>query len=125
MSGGAEIIGGKVLDVEYSVPISALSGVPPWDPADGSAVPLTRDQAVEIAKQEAAKMGKANPPERSLSVALKKIFLRGPDVSRVPACCEWIYVISLEEKANPPALLFMVTMSGTVANATARTVKVR
>jgi hypothetical protein len=110
---------GKDNPIRYRVPREELEKVPKWEPTDGKDAPLTRDQAVEIARGAAAAESYQLPDDSKLTVTLKK-----PNpfekklVERLPARgCMWFYKISfgsggseLEGKDT-----FVVTMSGAVA----------
>ena len=100
--------------VDYRVERTEFEKVPKWEPKPGSKVPLSRDQAVEIAKRTAAASGAGEKAEMAVTlettnryeeVLLKRLPEKG---------CRWFYVVEFTEKERKPVYC-VITMSGAVA----------
>jgi hypothetical protein len=95
-----------------------LEKIPVWNPADGKPAPLTRNRALEIARQAAAAQGIILSDEIRFSVTLLHMhssyveLLKGQPVSG----CLWYYVVDFFAKTDLPGeATFVVSMSGAVA----------
>ncbi|HEY8962333.1 MAG TPA: hypothetical protein VIM57_09020 [Luteolibacter sp.] len=111
-------LGGKDR-VEFGVPRAELEKIPDWQPRAGRPAPLTRNQALEIAKKAAASEKLEVSDLSKLVVSLEQTNRFEEDLIRglPPTGCRWFYVV--EFKGGDIALkgkyTFLVTMSGAVA----------
>lgn len=104
----------------FRVPREELEKIAEWDPADGKAAPLTRNQALEIARKAAAAEALELPDEAKLVIKLTKTNPFEKElVKRLPGdCCLWFYQIDFAGSSSKmeSKYTFLVTMSGAVAS---------
>ncbi|MEK7951966.1 hypothetical protein WKV53_15730 [Luteolibacter sp. Y139] len=102
--------------MDYRVERPEYVKVPEWEPMPGSEVPLSRDKAVEIAKQATAASGVGEKARMIVSLEAtnryeKEILKRLPQDG-----CRWFYVVEFREEGKK-SIFCVVTMSGAVAKA--------
>ena len=98
----------------YRVERAEIEKVPKWEPKVGSKPPLSRDQAVEIARRtvSASEVGE----KTEMAVTLETTNRYQEDiVKKLPKeGCRWFYVVEFREKERNPVFV-VVTMSGVAA----------
>lgn len=114
----AESGGKKLYRVRHFAELDTLREVKDWNPGQG-AVPITRDQAVELAKKAAQATGRNDFPEDQLQVELREAMPFDSDTNqeiKVPAgLCLWYYEGRFSGVAFEPESVYLVTMDGRVA----------
>lgn len=111
--------------MDFLVPREELRKVRPWEPVAGTNAPLTRNQALEIARKAAAAEGLDISDRSKLVISLTKTnpFEKELVKRLPPGCCRWFYLVDfggLDAKLQGK-YTFLVTMSGTVASKQAMT----
>lgn len=105
--------------VSYRAPKQVIASIPEWEPTEAAPAPLSRDEAVKIAKAAAAKRGTGSGPEPGIIVTL--CHSRNTDTLKSwPArSCRWFYVVVLNgDGFDPPGKYHhVILMNGTVATA--------
>lgn len=109
--------GVRVYRVRFFAELDSLREVKDWSPGQGS-VPITRDQAVKMAKQAALESGQNQFAEEEIQVELRKALPFDSDTGqeiKVPAgLCLWYYEIRFTNSYDPEAT-YLVTMDGRLA----------
>jgi hypothetical protein len=100
--------------VDYRVERAEIEKVPTWEPKPGSKAPLSRDQAVEIAKRTATGSGVGEKAEMAVTLETTNRYEEAL-LKRLPekGCC-WFYVVEFTEKEREPVYC-VITMGGAVA----------
>jgi hypothetical protein len=97
--------------VIYRVEREEIEKVPKWEPKVGSKPPLSRDQAVEIAKRTVSASDVGEKAEMAVTLETTNRF-EEDIVKKLPEKgCRWFYVVELKEKEKKPVFV-LVTMSG-------------
>jgi hypothetical protein len=106
--------------MDFLVPREELPKVDPWEPVAGANAPLTRNQALEIAKKAAVAEGLDITDRSKLVISLIKTSPFEEElVKRLPPrCCRWFYLVSFkgEDASLKGKYTFLVTMSGFIAS---------
>jgi hypothetical protein len=105
--------------MDFRVPRDELRKVRPWEPGAGTDAPLTRDQALEIARKAAVADGLDVSDSSKLVISLTKLNPFEDDlIKRFPSgCCRWFYMMHFKgrDAALKGKFTFLVSMSGAVA----------
>ena len=64
-----------------------------FDPARGGPLAITRDRAVALAREAAAKEGRTDLPERYIQVTFVEGHAIGTNVKVPPGACLWYYIV--------------------------------
>lgn len=105
--------------MDFLVPREELRKVDSWEPDSSTNAPLTRDQALEIARKAAVAEGLDITDLSKLAIRLTKTNSFEEElVKRLPpGCCRWFYLVSFKGEAASlkGKFTFLITMSGVVA----------
>lgn len=111
--------GGKD-QTNFRVPREELETIPAWEPTDGKDAPLSRNQALEIARKAAAANALNLPNEAKLVISLEKTNPFEKElVERLPRRgCMWFYMVEFGggDVSLKGKYTFLVTMSGVIAS---------
>jgi hypothetical protein len=113
--------------VRFQISRDELEKVPAWEPADGTRVRLSRNQALEIARNAVSLDGLDVSDESKLTVTLRTTNRFEKELLKhlPPRCCRWFYLVQFrgDDVDLKEKFTVLVTMSG--ATATKETVTSR
>jgi hypothetical protein len=100
--------------VDYRIEREEIEKVPKWEPKVGSKAPLSRDQAVEIAKKTVSASEVGEKAEMDVTLEATNRYEESIVKQLPKEGCRWFYVVGFREKERKPVFV-VVTMSGAVA----------
>ncbi len=102
--------------MDFLVSRDELRKVRPWEPKGGTRAPLSRNQALEVARKAAATEGLDISDTSELEISLTKTNpFEDELIKRLPpGCCLWFYQIEFkgDDSSLNGRFTFLVTMSG-------------
>lgn len=106
--------------MDFLVPPEELRKVRPWEPGAGIDAPLSRSQALEIARKAAIAEGLDISDVSSHVISLTKMNRFEEDLIKhlPPGSCRWFYQVDFKgvDARIKGEFTFLVTMSGAVAS---------
>lgn len=106
--------------MDFLVPREELRKVRPWEPGSGENAPLSRSQALGIARQAALAEGLDISDTSELVIRLTKTNPFEEDLIKrlPPESCRWFYLVDFKGEAARlnGKFTFLVSMSGAVAS---------
>lgn len=111
---------GRSGHMDFMVPREELRKVSPWEPGTGTDAPLSRNQALKIARDAALAEGLDISDDSKLVINLTKTNPFENDlIKHLPQkCCCWFYRVDFrgENAALKAKFTFLVSMSGAIAS---------
>ena len=100
--------------VDHCLDRVEFAKIPEWEPMHVDKAPLSRDEAVEIAKRTASASGVGEKAE--MEVSLETLNRYEKDLlKRLPTSgCRWFYVVEFREEKRRPVFV-VIAMNGAVA----------
>lgn len=105
--------------VQHLADEDALAKLKDWKPGEGVPVPVTRDRAVELAKEAARLDGRTEFKDLEMSIQLMEALLFDEDTGEAirvkRGTCLWYYLIDFNKSKGEFENQYVVSMDGKVA----------